>query len=216
MAKPARGTAAEAPPRSSSPRVVRKHNKRREGIVEAAAVVFGERGYHRTSLEDIAENLDLTRASLYHYFPSKDALLAACLDAGADQANTRLATVFEENSEQDADTRLAALIRTQLIIITREAPELSRLFLSAMDWPSTFRAQAKSLRDRHDGFFRDVIEHGIAAGEFQCADPVVARHCLHGALNYAAVWVRPRSPHYEATIDAVTRSLLQLFHVPQD
>jgi len=180
----------------SSPRIVRKHNKRRESILKAAAGVFGEMGYHRTSLEDIAEHLDLTRASLYHYFPSKDALLSACLEFGASEAISRLAEVAAESGELTPTDRLRRLIQAQLTIITSDAPELSRLFLSAMDWPEMFREQARGLRDQHDSFFRAAIEDGVKSGDFTCPDPNAARHCLHGAMNYAPVWLKPRSPNF--------------------
>jgi AcrR family transcriptional regulator len=190
-----------------SPRVARKHNKRRELILESAATAFAEMGYHRASLEDIAERLDLTRASLYHYFPSKDALLSVCLEFGAEQAISRLEETAKEKSG-DAATRLEALIETQLNTICRDAPELSRLFLTPMDWPDGFREQIKRLRDRHDRCFRAVINEGVASGEFVAADPEVARHCMHGAMNYAPVWLRRNDPKFDARVRAIAASLV--------
>jgi AcrR family transcriptional regulator len=207
----AAGASPDAAP-SASPRVIRKQIKRREEILRAAAAVFNEMGYHRTSLEDIAERLDLTRASLYHYFPGKDALLSACLEFGAHQAIARLTKVFDATAGDDPDARLAALIRAQLSIITRDAPELSRLFLNSMDWPDTFRVQARLLRHRHDQFFRAVIEDGRASGSFTCIDVEVAHRCLHGAVNYAAVWLKPYSDDFDRSVDAIAESLLLLFH----
>jgi AcrR family transcriptional regulator len=198
-----------APPQTT--RVARKHNKRRGLILEAAAIVFAEMGYHRASLEDIAERLDLTRASLYHYFPSKDALLSSCLEFGAEQAISRLEETAREKSG-DATARLGALIVTQLDTICREAPELSRLFLTQMDWPDGFRGQIKGLRDRHDKCFRTVINEGIASGEFLAPDPEVARHCMHGAINYAPVWLRRNDPKFDARVEAIATSLVLLLN----
>ena len=200
--------------RKSSPRIARKQDQRREGILKVGAEVFAELGYHRASLEEIADRVDLTRAALYHYFPSKDALLSECLQYGADQAISRLSDVFESTIEQDVDSRLAALIHTQLTIITNDSREVSRLFLNPMDWPETFRAQVKKMRDRHDKFFRSVINDGLASGEFNCIDADVAHHCLHGGINYSAVWLRPQRPGLARSIDQVVKSLLLLFHAP--
>jgi AcrR family transcriptional regulator len=197
-----------------SARIARKQDQRREGILKVGAEVFGELGYHRTSLEEIADRVDLTRAALYHYFPSKDVLLSACLEYGAEQAISRLQQVFESTVGQSADARLAALIQTQLTIINSDSREVSRLFLNPMDWPETFRSQVKRMRDRHDKFFRNVISDGIASGEFNCIDVEVAHHCLHGAINYSAVWMRPQRTGMAKSIDHMVASLLLLFHAP--
>lgn len=184
---------------------------RRDGILRAAASVFSEMGYHRASLEEIADRIDLTRASLYHYFPSKDALLSACLEYGAEEANKRLADVTAATEGQPATARLRSLVVTQLTVITVDAPELSRLFLSPMDWPDMFRTQVRGLRDRHDSFFRLVIEEGLRTGEFNCPDSNTARHCLHGAMNYAPVWLRAGRHGYEKSIQAVADAVLRMF-----
>jgi AcrR family transcriptional regulator len=189
---------------------------RRDGILRAAASVFSEMGYHRASLEEIADRIDLTRASLYHYFPSKDALLSACLEYGAEEAISRLTAVAEADAGKTATSRLRNLIITQLTVITVEAPELSRLFLSPMDWPDMFRTQVRGLRDRHDSFFRSAIEDGVKTGELACADSNVARHCLHGAMNYVPVWIRPGTHGYNKSIQAVADALLRMFVLPSN
>ena len=53
---------------------------RREDIISAAAVVYGEVGYHGASLREIAKRVGITHAGLLYYFPSKEALLAAVLE----------------------------------------------------------------------------------------------------------------------------------------
>lgn len=197
---------------TASPRVARKHNQRRELILRAAAVVFADVGYHGASLEDIAERLDLTRASLYHYFPSKDALLSTCLEFGAEKAIGRLEATLTERADRTPTERLHALIVTQIETICREDPELSRLFLSPMDWPDAIRGQVKHLRERHDKCFRSVIDEGVASGEFTVPNPAIARHCLHGAINYTPVWLRATDSKLEAQANLVADSLVLLAH----
>src|SRR5256885_16042384 len=71
-------------------RVARKRQRRINEILRVAAEVLSERGYYNTSLEEIADRLDLAKASLYHYFDSKEALLTACLGTVAEEAIGRL------------------------------------------------------------------------------------------------------------------------------
>jgi AcrR family transcriptional regulator len=53
---------------------------RREDIITAAAVAYGELGYHGSSLREIAKRVGISHAGLLYYFPTKEALLAAVLE----------------------------------------------------------------------------------------------------------------------------------------
>ena len=55
---------------------VRKHEKRRNEVLDAAAEVFADKGFHTATLKDIADRLNLLPASLYYYVASKEAALS--------------------------------------------------------------------------------------------------------------------------------------------
>jgi AcrR family transcriptional regulator len=198
---------------SSEPpnRVARRRNQKVHDILTATANVLAERGYHETSLDEIAERLDLTKASLYHYFAGKEALVSACLESVGGLVTERLATTAADRTGT-ASERLTALIVVQLDSIVREHPQMARLFLQPLDWPEPFRERTKLLRQQHDEVFRTVIREGVANGEFGVIDEDVAVHCLHGAMNYVPVWFRPkRKKDYEEMYMTVATSLLRLF-----
>jgi AcrR family transcriptional regulator len=69
----------------------------REGILEAAARIFSEKGFHATSMQDIADAVDLQKASLYHHFSSKQEILADILDHALDLINSRLELVLSQS-----------------------------------------------------------------------------------------------------------------------
>ena len=56
------------------------HALKRQTVLRQAATSFNSRGFHATSLADVAAALGVTKAAHYHYFPNKNALLAACFD----------------------------------------------------------------------------------------------------------------------------------------
>ena len=56
------------------------HGIKRRAVLQEAAASFSLKGYHGTSLNEIAASLGVTKAALYHYFPNKNTLLAACFD----------------------------------------------------------------------------------------------------------------------------------------
>ena len=195
-------------------RVARRRSRKVQDILTATADVLAERGYHQTNLDEIAERLDLTKASLYHYFPSKDELVTACLEWVGQLVNERLMAAAEDRSGT-ASERLTTLIRVQLESIVREHPQMAQLFLQPLDWPEGYRERTKELRKQHDDAFRTVIRDGIASGEFVVEDEATAVHCLHGAMNYVPVWFRAkRKKDYETMYATMAESLLRLFRPP--
>ena len=57
-------------------------------------------------------------------------------------------------------------MREHVTVAVRDHPAALRLFLVPDDWPPPQRAAIKELRRRHDRLFRDVIEEGLTAGDF--------------------------------------------------
>ena len=90
-------------------------------------------------------------------------------------------------------------MREQLIVAVRDHPAALGLFLVPDDWPEAQRTAIKELRRRHDRLFRDVVEEGVAAGEFVVVDVDTTLHCLHAAMTQASVWY---SGLREAALDA--------------
>jgi AcrR family transcriptional regulator len=184
-------------------RIARKRRMKMTDILRSASDVLSERGYAGTSLDEIAERLDLTKATLYHYFDSKEALLTACLESIAEDAKVRMSALVEEEGHT-ASEQLYRLIREQLILTIADYPHLSELFTHRVEWPAPFVEQVKSMRGGHDRFFRAVLEEGVRSGEFQIEDMNLTRHCINGAINYVPVWCRSAD---HAALEKVARQI---------
>jgi AcrR family transcriptional regulator len=193
-------------------RVARKRQRRINEILRVAAEVLSEKGYYNSSLEEIADRLDLAKASLYHYFDSKESLLTACLGTVAEEAITRLSAIASD--DRPAGERLRGLVVEQLRIITVEYPELARLFLAHLEWPAAVRERIKEWHARHDAIFKGVIEEGVKSGQLGDVDVSLVRHNLTGALNFVPFWFKEggRFSDDEA-FEAVADSVLLMFGV---
>ncbi len=187
-------------------RVARKRRMKMTDILRSASDVLSERGYAGTSLDEIADRLDLTKATLYHYFDSKEALLTACLENIAEDAKVRMSALINEDG-LTASEQLYRLIREQLILTIVDYPHLSELFTLRVEWPAQFTEQIKTMRNGHDRFFRTVLEDGVRSGEFRIGDMDLTQHCFNGAINYVPVWCRSSD---QATLDKVARELTDL------
>lgn len=193
-----------------TPRVERKRNRRVQEILRATAVLVGERGHAAVSLDDVAEALDVTKGSIYYYFPSKDELISACIESIGTEVNQRLAAVADD-AVGSVIERLRALIREQLLIVLRDRPESVQLFLLPVEWPEPQRSLARRMREEHNLVFKRLIQEGVRGSELRVTTIDMTLHCLHGALNYVPVWCRPaRGKELDRVIGEVTETVLAL------
>jgi TetR/AcrR family transcriptional regulator, regulator of autoinduction and epiphytic fitness len=195
----------------ASSRVERRRDRRKAEIVRTATAVLSEHGYQGMNLEDVAEQTDIAKATLYHYFSGKDELVAAVIEGLTVEVNRRLEQELDRVRDRSHLEQIRTLIREQVRILTDTAPEVATVFSWPKAWPESFQEIIKESRRRHDAIFRRVVEAGIAAGEFDCPNPDVALQCLHGVLNQSALWIRPSLPVekkaelWEAVVEAAAR-----------
>jgi AcrR family transcriptional regulator len=203
----------ENEPSAALSRIERRRLRRVNEILRVAAEVVGERGYQNASLDEVAERLDLAKASLYYYFDSKQALVAACLDTAADEVDRRLESIVEEGGTPTETLR--RLIVEQLVFTTQDRPELSRLFLRHLEWPPPLLEKIHAWLVRHDRIWKGVIEAGVRTGEFApSTDVAIVRHCIHGALDFVPFWYHPDGKFPpEELFEHVADTVLQMLGV---
>ncbi len=204
---------AAAGSRAASGRVARRRDRRKAEIVRTATEILSASGYQGMSLEEVAEKTDIAKATLYHYFSSKDDLVAAALEALTQEVLRRLAARQAAVGDAPAAQVLRALVDEQILILTETAPEVATVFSWPRAWPGSLDEPMKDMRRRHDAVFRRVVERGVASGEFTCGDVGIAMQCLHGVLNQSAVWIRPHvhAGDREAVRRGIVDCALRLF-----
>ncbi|MGW4527340.1 TetR/AcrR family transcriptional regulator [Amycolatopsis sp. NPDC004378] len=205
----------ETTTKQASERVQRKRGRRIQEIATAAAALFGERGYDAVSLEDVAERLDVTKGSLYHYFKGKEELGTAAIETLGGEWTERLEALLAKETGSPA-RRLRALIHEHVTIAVRDYPAALRLFLVPREWPDAQRVRIKELRRRHDALFRREVEAGLAEGEFVVTDVDVALQCLHASMSQAPTWCEDLAPaERDRAVDRIADTLMMLVgHLP--
>lgn len=165
----------------------RRRELKREAVIRAAAQAFRERGYHNTSLDDIAARLHVTKPTVYHYVGNKEQLLFECFRTGCDQILTGFAEL--EGSSASGRERLLAVVQ-------RYAEAISSPFGWCMvraedqDLSPAMSAQIKALKARIDRGLRALLRAGIDDGSIRDCDPKMAAFAIAGALNWIAHWHR--------------------------
>jgi AcrR family transcriptional regulator len=180
----------------------------REDILEAAADVLRRNGYELTTMKDIAAEVNLTAASLYHHFRNKDTLLLAVLEIGLEHVIGKIEPLLD--TEMPPDKKLRDMIHAHIVGLTQNTAvaaamvfEISSLLnvkpppagASAADREGyadyTVRRDAFfARRDRFEDLFRCVVQEGIQSDVFRPVDVGIFTKALLGAHNWVGVWYR--------------------------
>ncbi len=170
----------------------RRHASRRRRapqIIEAAARVFAERGFHGATTQDIADVLGIKQASLYYYFSSKEAALElVCLRGveGFFEAAKAIAA-----RPESARKRLALLINSHLSPLVDRADFVKVFLNERQHLPTESRRRIGRWSRGLERIFEEVIKEGIANGEFRAAlDPRTATLAILGMCNAVSSWQR--------------------------
>lgn len=161
--------------------------RRADEIIDAAARVFAERGYHGTTTQAIADVLGMRQASLYYYFPSKEAALEEVCARGTDG--------FVEGAERVMQMDVPPLEKLRLLIASHLAPietmpDYVRVFINERRYlPDASRKRVGRKSRRIERCFEQVIQAGIADGTIRPdTDARLAMLAVLGMCNAVINW----------------------------
>jgi len=172
---------------AGSDHVRAKRRRRRREILHAALHAFRRKGYHQTTLEDIATHLGVRKTALYHYFPDKDSILHECHQESLGELDRILR---EARRLRDAPEQLRHLIREHVRVMT-DTLEGSPLAFEVTALSEERQAAVIAARDRYERALRRIIDRGIRDGSFRRVDSKTAVFAILGAINWIARWYRP-------------------------
>jgi AcrR family transcriptional regulator len=164
----------------------------RKEILDASAQIFSQKGYHGTSMQDIAGAVNLQKASLYHHVSSKQEILFELLNRGL-----YLLTDKVEHSINIAcspDENLREAIAAYLTALTEHQDVTSVLLLEYRSLEPQYLKRHIIERDRFERLWRNLIESGVQEKTFSCDDPSMAARALLGVMNWTVTWFRSDGP----------------------
>ena len=159
-------------------------------MVQVAARLFSERGYHGTSIQHLATALGLQKGSLYSHIGSKEELLFDVVNEGADR--------FLERGEQAYALPAFASVRLRRLLVSHvetaiEHLDAATVFLNEWRYLSEDKRHiVQEKRDRYEQIVRDIVEEGITTGEFRDdANVRFAARLVLSAGNWTYAWFKP-------------------------
>jgi AcrR family transcriptional regulator len=185
---------------------LRDHSVKRDAVIRVAARAFNERGFHNTSLDDIAAALEVTKPTIYYYVPNKEKLLFECFVAGLEPIRAALRDV--RNSTAPARERLNAVLRQYAQAV---ASEFGWCMVRAehQDLSPSMSGQVRELKAEIDQGIRRLLRDGQRDGSIHTRDVKMTAFAVAGALNWIAHWYRENQAMTAAQIADAFVSLFE-------
>lgn len=163
-------------------------NKQAE-IMQAAISLFQQKGYHATSMQDLADAVGLQKGSLYHYISGKEDLLVVIIHDALSQYNARLAEI--RGLDLPVRQRLELAVKAHLKGIAENLGMLTIFLRESYALNPQQQQMINTESDRYNRMFEELFAEGIATGEMRDLDPRLATRTALGSCNWFYRWYRP-------------------------
>lgn len=165
---------------------------RRRQVLDVSAVLFHERGYTGTSMDDVAEAVGLSKGTLYHHFSGKADLLHEVYEESVDFVLERI----DDHPAGATPSEIVRLLIADTLDLVKDRPHHVTVFYQEMRWlrewlPSASARSLETKMRRYRQYIRGVIRDGIEAGEFRPVDDVIAAYGLIGMASWTYQWFEP-------------------------
>ncbi len=169
----------------------RNPDGKRGAVLHTAVRMFLERSYGRTSMNDVALQLNITKPALYHYFRNKEEILVEIYRLGTDLIDEMLDSI--EAEEKPGLDKVADFIAGYIRIITGD---FGRAIIR-LDDGELSKAGRRVVRERKRGIdhrLRAIIDEGIKDGSIAPCDAKIASFLVAGSIHGMASWYVPTGP----------------------
>ncbi|OAE51203.1 TetR family transcriptional regulator [Achromobacter xylosoxidans] len=161
----------------------------RERILEEAAKLFARSGYDGSSISDLAAAIGVSKAAIYHYYPTKqdiyDAIILEVLEGLTQTVGRDVA------GAEGGVARLRAFMVGHARYFEQHHAQFVTMLIGYSGMALSEREDAARLRDSYEKMLRDVIAQGVADGAFRALDVAATGRAVLSMLNWMVRWYKP-------------------------
>ena len=187
-ARKTRAPSAAASPWASVPDRKQQREAKRHAVLQAAAQLFNERGFHATSLDDIAARLNVSKPTLYYYVKNKDEILLQCVRQGLEM--TLEGIEASRQAGGNAVDQLRACMQAYANIVMQPFG-MCLIRVGDEEVPEPSRSELRRMKSEIDLAFRRLVAQGVQEGSLQPCDPKMTAFVIAGALSWIGRWYQP-------------------------
>ncbi|MCZ6535772.1 MAG: TetR/AcrR family transcriptional regulator [Chloroflexi bacterium] len=165
----------------------------RDRIMEAAEVVFAEKGYHDTAMDEIVRRTDMSKGGLYFHFPSKERLFFAVMDHLGNRLAERINASIAQ--ESDAIARLEIALTTVLESLGKRRRLAKLLLVQGYSMGNAFEKKRIETYSRFASLIKDNLDLAVEEGSIPPIDTEIVSHLWVGAVNEVLIrWLYTGKP----------------------
>lgn len=178
---------------------------REDQLLEAATKLFKEKGYHNTSMQDLADALGVQKGSLYYYIDSKAELLRRLLERATNFLGSRIDEVYATDLSSPDKLRQALENHAQAMM---NHLDLVAVYLNEYrNLPPQRLEKALAVRKHYEQVLMQILQDGIDRGDFRPVNVKMAVFGLLGMLNWTHQWFSPNGEFSSQEIAAILADL---------
>jgi AcrR family transcriptional regulator len=163
----------------------RARDEKRDAVLRTAVQLFLEQGYHRATLNEVAERLNITKPALYNYFRGKEEILFECWALGQERVDDFIAGIDAAGGTGLA--KLRKLVHAYAEVMTTDYGA-SLVRFDPRDLTDKNSRTVRAAKRGIDRTFRKYIAEGIADGSIRPCDPKMTAFVIAGSLNWIGHW----------------------------
>lgn len=166
-----------------------KTEKRKNEILREAINLLAEKGYERTTMEDVAYQLLMTKGSIYYYFENKEAMYFECNMMIIEQSIDIVQSIYE--ADMSSEEKIHRLIYEYILYQIEEKPVFSLANNLQHIFSEENFAEIVKKRDEFNSIVDKILMQGVENNEFKILDIKMSRFIIMGALNSIQSWYKP-------------------------
>lgn len=183
-----------------------KRDIKRKGILEAALVIFKRKGYRATTVQEIVDELKITKGGFYHYFKSKTDLLIGIYEMASVSFYESMLAVYESNIPTKEKLRLT--IKEHVRLMAEETTLFSVFFQEKVELPAFKSIEMKNKENHYISLITDVVKQAMDEGEIIKTDPKITTLGLIGMCNWVHKWYKEDGPLNGSEIGEIFADLI--------
>jgi AcrR family transcriptional regulator len=185
--------------------MTQRRAEREDQLLEAALHLFKEKGYHNTSMQDLADALGMQKGSLYYYIDSKEELLRRLLE----RATSYLAFQIDEIYAADLPPpeKLRWALENHGVTMMEQLDLVSVYLQEYRNLPPKRLKEALAVRKHYEQVLMHILEDGIDSGDFRPVNVKMIVFGLLGMLNWTHAWFSPEGEFSAQEIAAMWADL---------
>lgn len=186
-----------------------KAEKKKKDMIKSAVSIIEKKGYHNTTMEEIASQLLMTKGSVYYYFKNKQDLLYQSQKMLLNESITHIESINKE--EYPVAERLQKTMIVHIKYLITERSGFAMGFRPEQFFSGEHLEGILELRNRYSQYVDQLLLEGMETGVFEAVDIKIVRNIILGAMNWVIEWYSPEgSLDKDALSQTISNYLLRI------